>query len=146
MPVAPAAVFAVLADPQAYADWVVGSDSVVRYEGRWPARGARFHHRVGTWPVKLRDHTEVLEVEPPRRIVLRANARPLLTAIVELDLEPQPDGGTLVTMEETAGDPLSRVFFNPLTAPLIRARNDVALRRLESRACAVAATGEVETT
>jgi uncharacterized protein YndB with AHSA1/START domain len=142
MSASPEAIFAVLSDPEEYAHWVVGSDTVRGYEGPWPAVGSRFHHRVGTWPVKIHDHTEVLEVDPPRRLVLRARARPLVTAIVTLDLEPRGDGTTLVTMEEKAGDPLSTVLINPLTAPLARLRNDVALRRLETRAWATAATGQ----
>jgi hypothetical protein len=37
-------------------------------------------------------------------------------------------------MIETAGDPISRLLFNPLTAPLIRLRNMESLRRLKRMA------------
>jgi uncharacterized protein YndB with AHSA1/START domain len=127
--VSPERVFAVLADPESYADWVVGSHSIRDADADWPAVGSRFHHRVGAGPLTVKDHTEVLEVEPLRRLVQRARARPLGTAKVELVLEPR-DGGTHVTMTEVAGDALSRLALNPLTDPLVNHRNRESLRRL----------------
>jgi uncharacterized protein YndB with AHSA1/START domain len=128
--VPPERVFAVLADPKSYADWVVGSHSVGDADPDWPAVGSRFQHRVGAGPLTLKDHTEVLEVDPPHRIVLRARARPLGTAKVEMVLKPS-NGGTHVTMTEVAGDPLSRLAINPLTDPLVHHRNRESLRRLQ---------------
>jgi uncharacterized protein YndB with AHSA1/START domain len=127
--VPPERVFAVLCNPATYADWVVGSHSIRDADATWPAVGSRFHHRVGAGPFTVKDHTEVLEVEPPRRLVLRARARPLGTARVEMVLEPR-DGGTHVIMMETAGDPLSRLAINPVTDPLVHHRNVESLRRL----------------
>jgi uncharacterized protein YndB with AHSA1/START domain len=127
--VSPERVFAVLSDPATYADWVVGSHSIRDADANWPAVGSRFHHRVGTGRLTVKDHTEVVEVEPPRRLVLRARARPLGTARVEMVLEPR-DGGTHVTMTETAGDPLSRLAINLVTDPLVHHRNVESLRRL----------------
>ena len=123
-------VFAVLATPATYADWVVGSDIIRGAELNWPAVRSRFYHRVGWGPFKVKDHTEVIDVDPPRRLILHARARPVGTALVALALEPR-DGGTYVTMIETGGDPLSRLSINPLTEPLVKRRNDVALCRLE---------------
>lgn len=125
----PERVFAVLSDPESYADWVVGSHSIRDADPSWPAVGARFHHRVGVGPLTVNDHTEVLEVDPPRRIVLRARARPLGTARVEILLAPR-EGGTHVTMIEVAGDPISRLALNRLTDPLVHRRNRESLRRL----------------
>ncbi len=119
-----------LSDPEAYADWVVGADSIRGADPTWPAVGSRFHHRVGASPLTVSDHTEVLEVDAPRRLVLRARARPIGTAIVRLELAPE-SGGTKVTMTEVAGDPLSRLVLNPLTYPLVHRRNREALRRLK---------------
>ena len=92
--------------------------------------GARFHHRIGVGPLTVNDHTEVLEVDAPRRLVLRARVRPFGTAKVALELEPR-DGGTHVTMTEVAGDPLSKLAINPLTDPLVHRRNVTSLRRLQ---------------
>jgi hypothetical protein len=72
----------VLSDPHSYGDWVVGSDTIRDADPRWPAAGSRFYHRVGAGPLKVNDHTEVLEVDPQRQLVLHARARPLGTAKV----------------------------------------------------------------
>jgi uncharacterized protein YndB with AHSA1/START domain len=135
IPASPERVFAVLSDPDAYGHWVVGSDVVRDADETWPEVGSRFHHRVGVGPLKVNDHTEVVDMEPARRLKLHAKARPLGTAKVELDLERR-GGGTLVTMIEDAGDPLTRLLFNPLTHYLVRRRNDESLRRLEALATA----------
>jgi uncharacterized protein YndB with AHSA1/START domain len=130
IPVPPERVFAVLSDPDAYGHWVVGSDAIRDADSAWPAVGSRFHHRVGIGPLKVNDHTEVVAMEPARRLELQAKARPLGTAKVALDLERR-GGGTMVTMVEDAGDPLTRLLFNPITHFFVRRRNDESLRRLE---------------
>jgi len=129
----PERIFAVLSEPDSYAYWVVGSDTIRDADAGWPAAGTRFYHRVGWGPVKVNDHTEVLAVDPARRLQLRARARPLGTAIVTLELEPR-GAATLVTMTENAGDPFTRLLFNPATHWLVRRRNDESLRRLEELA------------
>ena len=138
--VSPDEVFAVLANPANYGDWVVGSATIRDADPTWPKVGSRFHHRVGVGPLKVNDHTEVLEVDPPRRLVMHAQARPLGTAKVDMRLTGR-DGGTYVTMIETAGDRLSRVMLNRLTDPLIRVRNAESLRRLKR----IAETGVAKT-
>jgi uncharacterized protein YndB with AHSA1/START domain len=128
--VSPHEVFAALANAANYGDWVVGSDIVRDADPEWPKVGSRFHHRVGVGPLKLNDHTEVLDVDPPHRLVMHARARPLGTARVAMRLTER-DGGTFVTMTETAGDRLSKLMLNRLTDPLIRLRNAESLRRLK---------------
>jgi uncharacterized protein YndB with AHSA1/START domain len=136
----PERVFAVLANAWTYADWVMGSDVIRDVDPHWPAVGSRFYHRVGVWPLKIRDHTEVLEVDPPHRLVIHARARPAGSAQVTMQLAAH-DGGTHVTMTEVAGgDRLSRLAINPLTDPLVRARNIESLRRLKR----IAETGVVK--
>jgi uncharacterized protein YndB with AHSA1/START domain len=125
----PERVFDVLMNANAYGDWVVGSDTIRDTDASWPAVGSRFHHRVGVGPFKLNDHTEVIERVPEKKLVLHARARPMGTAIVKLLLEPS-DGGTSVTMSETAGDLLSHIGINPLTDWLVHLRNKESLRRL----------------
>jgi uncharacterized protein YndB with AHSA1/START domain len=126
----PDEVFAALANPENYSDWVVGSDTVRDADPAWPKVGSRFHHRVGFGLLKVNDHTEVLAVDPPHRLVMRARARPLGTAKVTMLLAGR-DGRTDVTMIEVAGDRLSRLALNRLTDPLIHVRNVEALRRLK---------------
>ena len=135
----PWAVWDVLSDPRAYADWVVGSDTIRGWDGPWPAVGSRFHHRVGVPPATIPDHTEVLEAEPPHRLVLLANARPLGSARVELVIAEHP-AGALVRMVEDPATPIGRLLLPPPGHLLLRLRNGESLRRLrglvEARASA----------
>src|SRR5215218_181985 len=124
-------VFAVLADPCRYPDWVVGAAGIRDYDQEFPEVGSRFHHQVGSWPVGLKDHTEVVEVDAPNRLVLQAKARPLGTARIELELQ-ESAGGTELTMDERPGDRLtSLVAANPVADTALRVRNAEALARLK---------------
>ena len=138
----PERIFAVLAEPDSYGYWVVGSDNIREADATWPQVGSRFHHRVGWGPLKLNDYTEVLAVIAPLRLDLKAKARPLGTATVSLRLEPSGES-TLVTMIEDADDPLTRLVFNPLTHLLVRGRNVESLRRLEQLALGTADLDEI---
>ncbi len=127
----PERVFDVLADWRAYADWVVGSRVMRGVDPGFPAADTRLHHQVGWGPLNLDDHTTVLEVDKPRKLILKAKARPVFgTAIVDITLEPR-DGGTHVTLREDPGDPLTAFVFNPLTHLLVRGRNEESLSRLK---------------
>jgi NAD(P)-dependent dehydrogenase (short-subunit alcohol dehydrogenase family)/uncharacterized protein YndB with AHSA1/START domain len=127
----PEDVFAVLSDPYRYPEWVVGAAGIRDHDEDFPAVGSRFHHKVGSWPLGVKDHTEVVEVEAPNRLVLKAKARPLGTATIELDLE-ESAGGTELRMEECAGDRLtSLVVGNPVADTAIRVRNAEGLARLK---------------
>lgn len=123
----PEEVFSYLADGRTYAEWVVGAKRIRAVDSGWPAPGTRIHHTVGGGPFTLDDHTEVLEVEPNRRLVLDARARPFGRARVELHLEPTA-GGTEVVMREL---PVSLPgVAQGLLEPLLHLRNGKALRRL----------------
>jgi uncharacterized protein YndB with AHSA1/START domain len=126
----PERVFAVLADWRSYGYWVVGSRLIRGADPGFPAAGTRFHHQIGIGPLHLNDHTQVLEVDQPRKLVLKAKARPLGTAIVDMTMEPEGTG-TRVVMREDPGDMLSAFVFNPLTHLLVRGRNTESLRRLK---------------
>jgi hypothetical protein len=75
------------------------------------------------------DEVFAVLADPPHRLVLRARTRPLATAEIRLPLTAC-DQDTEVTMIETAGDPLSRLVFNPITDPLAHVRSVESLRRL----------------
>ncbi len=130
----PERVFAVLADWRAYGHWVVGAKYIRGVDPGFPAKGTHFYPVVGAGPFELPAETEVLEVEPGRRLVLHAKASPLGTAINELVLEPDGQGGTTVHFREDPGDRLSALLFTPLTHLLIRGRNEESLRRLKELA------------
>ena len=129
----PERVFEVLSDPDSYGYWVVGSKRIRDADPGFPAAGTKFHHTVGWGPIDVDDHTAVLESEPPRRLKLKAKARPLGTALVTLQIEPEGTGSR-VTMIEDAGDHLTALVFNPLTHLLVRGRNVESLDRLRELA------------
>jgi hypothetical protein len=129
--VSPEDVFAVLSEPRSFARWVVGSREIRRADPGWPSVGTAFDHRVGLWPFTLSDNSEVVQCEAPRLLKLLVKARPFSRAYVTLKLK-QSDAGTLLSMDEFAADSRSRLFFNPLTDPLIHLRNNVSLRRLKA--------------
>ena len=129
----PERVFEILSDPDNYGYWVVGSKRIRGADADFPAVGTKFDHTVGFGPLDLDDHTVVLESEPPRRLKLRAKARPLGTASVTMQIEPE-NGGSRVTMIEDAGDRLTALVFNPLTHLLVRGRNEESLDRLRELA------------
>lgn len=138
----PTAVWAVLADPWSYAYWVVGSSEIRAADEDWPAPGSRFHHRVGMRPFTLADHTEVLEAEPPNRLVLRAKARPFGVARVEMRVREHP-AGALVTIIEDPDLPFGGLLLPPPAHLVLRLRNGESLRRLRNLAeRAAAPTGE----
>ena len=137
----PERVWDVLADPYSYDDWVIGTRRIRDADEGWPAVGTRLHHEVGVWPLTLKDVSEVVSSEPPRRLVLRAKVRPVGVLRVEIELEPAPGGGTRLSLQEVVeGGPLR------LTGPVgdagAQGRMELGIRRLkriaESRAAALA--------
>lgn len=128
----PEEVFAVLADARTYVHWIVGCDDIRSVEGDWPAAGSRFFHTVGFGPVKTRDNTKVLEVDPPHKLVLEARARPAGIVKVIFTLRPVA-GGTEVEIDEYPVRGVAKVTHNPVQDGLIRVRNIESLRRLEKQ-------------
>lgn len=125
-------VFAILADPERYAEWVVGASRVRDADSTWPAPGSKLHHSVGVEPVTIDDSTEVIECEAPERLVLLAHLGPLGSFRVELVL--RDDGGsTHVTMHEVAVEGVSKLA-EPVTSAGVAARNSISLGRLKELA------------
>jgi uncharacterized protein YndB with AHSA1/START domain len=133
MPVPPETVWAVLARPDSYGYWVVGSKYIRGADPGFPAVGTKLHHAVGFGPFTLQDHTEVLAAEPPRYLKLRAKGRPFGTASVELEMQPRA-GGTEVTIVEDPDTYTTPLKFLPPVHWLTRVRNAESLMRLEELA------------
>jgi uncharacterized protein YndB with AHSA1/START domain len=133
MPVPPGAVWEVLADPAGYEYWVVGSKAIRDVDADFPSPGTRFHHTIGFGPLTLRDHTEVLDAQPPWRMRLRAKGRPLGQATVTIRLTPE-EGGTTVEMVEHPAGPFAVLALNPLVHVFTTLRNARSLMRLEDLA------------
>lgn len=125
----PEAIWAVLADPGAYGEWVVGTRQITRADAGWPDVGATLDYEVGIDPVSIRDTTRVVEAEPPRLLVLLAQARELGAMTVRVELEPT-DEGTRVVLDEHPAEGMVDALHNPLSDAALKARNDLALGRL----------------
>jgi uncharacterized protein YndB with AHSA1/START domain len=123
-------VFAFLAEPATYADWVVGSREIVSADEGWPAAGSEFEHVVGVPPLVIQDRTKVVAASPPSRLVLHARARPLPSARITFHLLPEGDG-TRVTMIEDFENGLVNLVTRPLGHAAVRLRNRETLRRLK---------------
>ncbi|HEY2196058.1 MAG TPA: SRPBCC family protein [Actinomycetospora sp.] len=123
-------VWEVLADGWFYPLWVVGATHMRDVDADWPAVGSRLHHSVGVWPFQLRDHTEVLDVDPGRRLELLARAWPAGTAHVRLTLQARGPDSCHVRMWEAAADRPWRWIPDWAQAPAVRPRNAECLSRL----------------
>jgi uncharacterized protein YndB with AHSA1/START domain len=124
----PERVWEVLSDPSCYPRWVVGARDFRDADPEFPAIGSKFHHRVGVGPLTVADHTEVVDVNPPWRIELKARARPLGAADIVLQVEPSGSGSRM-TMIEDPSDPITRLL--AVVQLLLRARNARALQRFK---------------
>ena len=122
-------VWSVLADGWLYPLFVVGASRMRDVDDGWPAVGTRLHHSVGTWPLLINDFTEALEVEPNRRLLLRARGWPAGEARVEFTLEESGDA-TVVTIHEDATAGPGLLMPKPLRDVQLNVRNDEALQRL----------------
>jgi len=125
----PDQVWSVLADGWLYPLFVVGASRMRDVDEHWPSVGARLHHSVGTWPLLIDDNTEVLEVDPGRRLLLQARGWPAGEATVEFVLEETADG-TLVTIHEDATAGPGLLVPKPLRDVQLNLRNDETLQRL----------------
>lgn len=129
----PEAVFELLSDPGTYSDWVVGSAEIHHSDREWPAPGTAFSHTVGKGPLRLSDHTRVLDAEPPVMLQLQAKARPLPSAKISFWLQPE-GAGTRVTMIEAPTSRLLSLLSGPLGHAFVAVRNRETLRRLKELA------------
>lgn len=127
----PEAVWEILAEPRHYGYWVVGSSAIRGWDSGWPKPGSRFYHRVGIGPLTLADHTEAVECDPPRLLVLSAKSRPLGAAKVEMTIDSHP-AGSLVVMVENPDARFGKLLTPPPLDMLIRLRNAESLRRLRT--------------
>jgi uncharacterized protein YndB with AHSA1/START domain len=127
----PDIVFSVLADPPSYASFVVGTKRIRRFDARFPDLGSEFHHTLGVGPLPVVwDLSRVEEVDDGRRLVLRAQMRPLAVNLVAFTLRPV-DAGTEVEVEEYAIEGPVALLWNPGFEALVSLRNTEMLRRLK---------------
>lgn len=116
----PDQVWAVLADGERYADWVVGTHESRRAHGDWPRPGSAIEYSVRlAAPGPLNrvlpemtygNRTVVRICDAPRRLELEARAGWLGTARIAIDVRPWGGRESFVTLDE-----------HPLTGPGARA-------------------------
>lgn len=123
-------VWAELADPWTYANWVVGTVKIRDADRSWPVVGSRLHHAVGAWPLLLQDETEVVACEPLRRLRLQARGWPAGEATVELTLHAEDARRTRVEMFEKPTSGPGAWLDNPLLDGLGTLRLAETLDRL----------------
>jgi uncharacterized protein YndB with AHSA1/START domain len=128
----PERVFKVLTDAEAYPRWVVGAKQIRAVDAGWPAPGTAFHHSVGAGPASLDDATTVVELDSPRRMVLKGGARPLGTMAIVLDVRRAGDDTEITITENPVGGPPTWLRGPSAWAMdvLIHLRNIESLRRL----------------
>jgi uncharacterized protein YndB with AHSA1/START domain len=125
----PDEVWGVLAEPQAYAEWVVGTKRIRGADEGFPATGTRLHHTVGVGPVAVDDSSLVLRSERPSVLELEARLGPLGSAHVTLRLEER-GAGTRVVMHEHGLRGATRLL-QPAGDLVVRGRNLLSLERLK---------------
>jgi uncharacterized protein YndB with AHSA1/START domain len=125
----PEQVFAVLSDGWTYPMWVVGASRMRDVDEGWPGPGTKLHHSFGVWPLLIDDSTEVLNIEPYKRLVLEASGWPIGKARVEITVEPNGDGSLVSIVEDATGGP-ARLVPEPVRQATIDFRNRETLRRL----------------
>lgn len=124
-------VFAVLLDPWAYDDWVVGAKRIRAVDDSWPAPGSRFHHSVGAGPTHIDDSTKILEVEPDEHLTLEVRFRPIGVGVVKATLAPLDHGvRTCLVLEEVASGGPARALQSRALDAVTHLRNALSLWRL----------------
>jgi hypothetical protein len=126
----PQQVYAVLADGWTYSDWVVGSAHIRAVDAEWPATGTAIHHKVGPWPVSIKDRTHAVVTDPPHRLVLRARAWPMGEATVDIMVQDAGSGRSLVRMAEDAHAGPMQWIQNKINDLILHHRNRESLHRL----------------
>ncbi|MFE2070433.1 SRPBCC family protein [Streptomyces sp. NPDC059467] len=126
----PHAVWAVLADPACYGEWVVGPTRSVPLDQTWPAVGSRLRYtvRLGFWSAD--GVTTVRHQEPGSELELEASFKRLGTARIFLQLRPWGEEETLVICDEHPLRGLGGTLHNAASEALFLLRHRGMLARL----------------
>ncbi|MEV0987932.1 SRPBCC family protein [Streptomyces sp. NPDC049949] len=125
----PHAVWAVLADPTLYGEWVVGPSESTPLDQLWPEVGSRLRYTVRLGPWSTEGVTTVRHLEPGRELELEASFQTLGTARIFLQLRPWGEE-TLVVCDEHPLRGLGGTLHNPTVEALLQLRHRGMLARL----------------
>ncbi|MEO6317760.1 MAG: SRPBCC family protein [Acidimicrobiales bacterium] len=130
IPASPERVYAVLADPETYPDWLAGAQRIRHVDPSFPNPGAEFGHEVGpNENITMADDTTSLLADPPHRLQLEVHAGPV-TGIADFQLTATGASTEVVLRESFIG----RLGFTmPVMRAVIHARNKGSLARLKNR-------------
>jgi uncharacterized protein YndB with AHSA1/START domain len=126
----PDRVFAVLADGWTYSDWVVGTAHIRDVDPSWPAPGSKLHHKVGPWPLSLKDSSTIIACEPNRSMIMTVGLWPLGEGTVKFELEQAGASATRITMHEDFSAGPLQWMRNKINDLVLHRRNVESLRRL----------------
>jgi uncharacterized protein YndB with AHSA1/START domain len=99
----PEAVWAVLAQPAAYAGWVVWMTDVRRADDDWPRPGTGFDYAFRWGPLGRTGRATCLEAHPPHHLRWRWRHRLLADSIAELTIHPEAGGSRIRLTEAPTG-------------------------------------------
>ncbi|MER5736889.1 MULTISPECIES: SRPBCC family protein [unclassified Streptomyces] len=125
----PLAVWAVLADPTRYGEWVVGPSESVPLDDTWPAPGSRLRYTIRLGPWATDGVTTVRHQETGRELELEAAFKSLGTARIFLQLRPWGEE-TLVVCDEHPLRGLGGTLHNPVSETALQLRHRGMLARL----------------
>ncbi|MFD7406495.1 SRPBCC family protein [Streptomyces sp. NPDC059866] len=131
--VSPSAVWAVLADGDQYAQWVVGTAKSHPVRGHWPQSHAALHYQIRFGPLRLSNETVVRHSQEDVSLELEAHAGVLGTARIAIELRPWGEHCLVILDEHPlrgAGGRLHNAGFEAL----IHLRHRAMLARL-ARLC-----------
>lgn len=126
----PYAVWAVLADPACYGDWVVGPSESVPLDQTWPAVGSRLRYTVRLGPWSAYGVTTVRHQESGSELELEASFKKLGTARIFLQLRPWGEEETLVICDEHPLRGLGGTLHNAASEAILLLRHRGMLTRL----------------
>ncbi|GGV99068.1 polyketide cyclase [Streptomyces narbonensis] len=118
----PRAVWAVLADPLRYGEWVVGPSRSTPLDDSWPSPGARLRYAIRLGPWSAEGVTTVRHTETERELELEASFKPLGTARILLQLRPW-GAETLVICDEHPLRGLGGTLQNPVSEAALQLRH-----------------------
>ncbi|MEU8843780.1 SRPBCC family protein [Streptomyces roseus] len=125
----PQAVWAVLAEPSLYGEWVVGPSESTPLDQTWPEVGSRLRYTVRLGPWSAEGVTTVRHREPGRELELEASFKSLGTARIFLQLR-QWGEETLVVCDEHPLRGLGGTLHNPAVEVFLQLRHRGMLGRL----------------
>lgn len=118
---APQQVWDVLADGWSYDQWVVGTTDIRRVDPGFPAEGANLAYTVDRGPIHMKDRTTVRIAEPLHRLEMEANARPVGTARISVEVLAWGEK-SVVVIDEHPLSGLGWLLHNPLSEMVLSLR------------------------